>query len=379
MALAGWCAQCGAWTWVRGDGSCANGHAPSGVSNVYEAGEPAAAAPAASTAPGARPRDIVYDESLDVVLVSGSDLAAAIASSGITPGALAPSLGFAPAHDAAGRLAALDGRGAEILDHAVAMLADPARSAYVQFAVADESVGRLVLAWDQAMERVAVVARRGDEATLALRSPEEVHALLAGAIGLDGALEPLDVRLAVGATEAIVFVAVADTLRRARLDSLLTHTSPPGSFTAEQVTATLVAADAEDFRWALQMLDKVAPFRASALPSTTSVARALGELVKVGLLTITPADASSVALYGLDDAGVAACDAWTHEIGRLAITVSGARVGAVVRETLVLVRDARRLWLVDIADSGGAISCLGVNEAERLLGNLAGSQLPDNG
>jgi hypothetical protein len=347
---------------------------------VYEAGEPTSAAPAASAAaPSAPSRDIAYDEPLDVVLISGRDLAAAVASSGLTPGALAPVLGVAPAHDASARLGGLGGRAAEILDHAVAALADPARSGYVQFAVADESVGRLVLAWDQAMEQVAVVARRGDEATLALRSPEEVFGLLGGAIGLEGALEPLDVRLAVGATEAIVFVAVADTLRRGRLDSLLTHTSPPASFTAEQVTATLAAADAEDFRWALQMLDKVAPFRASALPSTTSVARALGELVKAGLLTITPADTSSVALYGLDDAAVAACDAWTHEIGRLAITVSGARDGAVVRETLLLVRDAQRLWLVDIAGDGGVVACLGVLEAELLLKTVSGVALPDNG
>lgn len=36
MARAGYCAECGANTWVNDDGTCARGHAASSVSGVYE-------------------------------------------------------------------------------------------------------------------------------------------------------------------------------------------------------------------------------------------------------------------------------------------------------------------------------------------------------
>lgn len=37
MPLAGWCSTCSQYVWVRPDGSCANGHAASCVSNTYDA------------------------------------------------------------------------------------------------------------------------------------------------------------------------------------------------------------------------------------------------------------------------------------------------------------------------------------------------------
>ena len=42
MAQAGYCAVCQSNVWLRTDGSCANGHAASCVSNAYEAGIPTA-------------------------------------------------------------------------------------------------------------------------------------------------------------------------------------------------------------------------------------------------------------------------------------------------------------------------------------------------
>lgn len=40
MARAGYCAECSANAWLDPDGSCANGHAATSVSNEYEAGAP---------------------------------------------------------------------------------------------------------------------------------------------------------------------------------------------------------------------------------------------------------------------------------------------------------------------------------------------------
>lgn len=42
MAQAGYCAVCQSNVWLRTDGSCANGHAASCVSNAHDAGTPTA-------------------------------------------------------------------------------------------------------------------------------------------------------------------------------------------------------------------------------------------------------------------------------------------------------------------------------------------------
>ena len=403
MALAGWCRQCSAFAWVMPDGSCPKGHTAADVSNTYET-DPAPEAPMTAAAPAdAAPADSESAASIqpepdpdphapadpdapaesvplpeaDTVRLKAADLAAAVARSGIAPGPLAPSFGAQPSPDAAGRLATLSGRSVQILDGAVAALADPPRVAVAQFSVADEAVTRLVMAWGATMEQVAVVARQGWDAAVSLRSPDEVFALLAGVVGLDGGLEPLDVRVELSPTQAMAWVALADTLRRARLHSMLLHGASSDTCTVADVMATLAAADAEDFRWALNMLDKVMPGRASALADAASVSAALEGLVAAGVLNSTPADEGDVALYGLADVGTAAFDAWSHELSRLAVTVHGmAEGGGSAAESVLMVRDARRLWLVAIGPERGALACLGVGAAQRVLRTVAGAAIP---
>jgi hypothetical protein len=401
VALAGWCRQCSAFVWVNPDGSCPKGHAPADVSNTYEtdpapqapvtAAAPADAAPAdAERAPSIQPEpdpdpdaDPAADaESVDLpeadtVRLKAADLAAAVARSGIAPGPLAPSFGAQPSPDAAERLATFSGRSVQILDGAVAALADPPRAAVAQFSVADEAVTRLVMAWGATMEQVAVVARQGWDAAVSLRSPDEVFALLAGVVGLDGGLEPFDVRVELSPTQAIAWVALADTLRRARLHSMLLHGAPSDTCTVADVMGTLAAADAEDFRWALNMLDKVMPERASALADAASVSAALEGLIAAGVLNSTPADEGDVALYGLADVGTAAFDAWSHELSRLAVTVHGmVEGGGTTAETVLMVRDARRLWLVAIGPERGALACPGMGAATQVLRTVAGAAIP---
>jgi len=369
------------------DGSCAKGHAAADVSGAYET-DPAPHAPAAADAgadaesatsigqdagaDGERP------PTADSVRLKPADLVAAVARSGIARGPLAPSFGVEPSPDADERLATLSGRSAEILDVAAAALADPPRSALAQFSVADEVVSRLTLAWSPMMGQVAVVARQGSDVAVSLRSPDEMFALLAGAIGLDGALEPLDARVELAPTQAIAWVALADTLRRARLQSMLMHVTPSGTCTVADVAATLAVAEAEDFRWALNMLDKVMPGCSSGLTSAASMTRALKGLVTAGVLNSTPAGDGFPALYGLADVGIAAFDAWSHEVSRLAVTVHGLAEGAgSTAETVLMVRDARRLWLVTIASERATLACLGVGAAERVLRTVAGAAIPE--
>lgn len=384
MTLAGWCGQCSAFVWVMPDGSCAKGHGAADVSNTYES-DPAPQAPVAATAVTAPTRtdawsttSIQHDADAETVRLKAADLVAAVARSGIVPGPLAPSFGAQPSPDAAERLAALSGRSAEILDGAAAALADPPRAALAQISVADEAVNRLIMAWSATMEQVAVVARQGWDAAVSLRSPDEVFALLAGAIGLDGALEPLDARVELSPTQAIAWVALADTLRRARLHSMLLHGAPSDTCTVADVMGTLAVADAEDFRWTLNMLDKVMPGGAAALADAASVANALEGLVAAGVLNSTPADDGFAALYGLADVGTAAFDAWSHEVSRLAVTVHGLAEGAgTTAETVLMVRDPRRLWLVTIGSERATLACLGVGAAERVLRTVAGAAVPE--
>jgi hypothetical protein len=385
VALAGWCGQCEAFVWVKPDGSCAKGHAVANVSRTYEtdtapqppviAAAPTDAWKTAPSAPDAEPENEI--PAADLVRLKTADLVAAVARSRSgAPGPLAPSFGAEPSADAAERLDALTGRAASILNGAAIALANPPRSALAQFSVADEAVNRLIMAWDATLEQVAVVARQGWDAAVSMPSTEEVFALFAGAIGLNGPLEPLDVRVELAPAQAIAWVALADTLRRARLYSMLMHGAPSDTCTAADVSETLAAADTEDYRWALNMLDKVMPGRASAL-GAAAVATALEGLVAAGVLNSTPADQDDVALYGLADVGTAAFDAWSHEVSRLAVTVHGlAKGGGTTAETVLMIRDARRIWLVAIGSERATLACLGVGAAERVLRTVAGAAIP---
>ncbi len=387
MALAGWCRQCSAFVWVLPDGSCAKGHGAAEVSNRYESDplpEPPAAAPTATSVAGAEAESanppaagIEAPPLAGSVRLQAGDLVAAIARAGIAKGPLAPSFEEEASPDAAERLDALPGPSAEILTVAVAALANPPRSAVAQFSVADEAVSRLALAWNATMEQIAVVARKSSEIAISLNSPDEVFALLAGVVGLDGGLEPLDARVELSRQQAIGWVALADTLRRARLQSMLIHGAPSDTCTVADVMGTLSAADAEDFRWALNMLDKVMPDASSAVANASAITEALEGLVSAGVLNKTPAGEGARALYGLADVGTAAFDAWSHELSRLAVTVHGLAEGSgTTAETVLMVRDARRLWLVAIGPERGALACLGVGAATQVLRTVAGAAIP---
>lgn len=387
MAVAGWCGQCAAFVWVKPDGSCANGHATGDVSNTYET-DPASQAPAAAPA-SANAGSATADEPdaganadrlppADTVRLKTADLVAAVARSGIAPGPLAPSFGVQASPDAAARLAAISGQSAEILEGAVAALANPARAALLQFSVVDETVSRLVLAWNPTMEQVAVVARDGIDVSVSVRSPDVVYALLAGTVGLDGFIEPVGARVELSPTQAISWVAAADTLRRSRLQSMLAHVTPTDRCTVADVAATVAAAEDDDFRWALNMLGRVMPAWSLALPDAASMAAALDGLVAAGVLDCIPAGDGMAALYGLADVGVAAFDAWSHEVSRLAVTVHGfADGGGTTAETVLMVRDARRLWVVTIGSARAGLACIGVGAAERVLRAVAGSAIPE--
>jgi hypothetical protein len=67
MAIAGWCASCGAYVYCNSDGGCVNGHPAAGVTNHYDPDTgvavtpPWAVAPAAEAAPAAAPVALAAD------------------------------------------------------------------------------------------------------------------------------------------------------------------------------------------------------------------------------------------------------------------------------------------------------------------------------
>ena len=56
---------------------------------------------------------------------------------------------------------------------------------------------------------------------------------------------------------------------------MLIHGAPSDTCTVADVMGTLSAADAEDFRWALNMLDKVMPDASSAVANASAITEAL--------------------------------------------------------------------------------------------------------
>jgi hypothetical protein len=311
-----------------------------------------------------------YDQATDTAVLSASEFERAIAASGLARSALSPRF------EGDGTVAAeasVPERGTWMLATCARAFASPLRTAELQLAVADESLRRLTLAWTaERPEDVAVIARRGEELFAGVRSPEEVAAMFLGALGSDGVLTDAGLRAPVASRDAIVLVAVADALRRARLRSELAHAMPPANVSTDEIAAELAGAAVEDFRWLLPLLAKVLPYSLRNLAEDSALTASLGRLAGAKLLAITDASEGAPALVGPAGEGEFLLDGLAHRVSVVAATVAELDGAAVATESMLLVRDASRLWVIDLAGEQGDVSSVGREALVGLASAIAG-------
>ncbi len=171
----------------------------------------------------------------------------------------------------------------EDVSWALGALADPARCLDLHTALGEEILRRVVLAWGHdGHPRIAVLEDDGEERRVGQRSTAHVRAAIVRALPANPT--PVTIRRALSASAAVVLVAVADHLRRARLTSLLDMARPDKRFTAADVRARLAQSGRDDFRWALNFLDKLWPSPLASHALARDVEGALAELDAAGLI-----------------------------------------------------------------------------------------------
>jgi len=302
-------------------------------------------------------------------LLTEAELYAALNSLGLTPNDLGlqpPSLeGQEIAADIYGTL---DASLRSKFKEAMTTLTVPAKMAQFHYTVADESISRSILAWppDEGDTIVAVV-RTGANRRVSIRSESDMGLLIAKLLGANDSLREEGISLLLSTEGILVFLAIVEHLRLVRYHSIQTHTEPVNIFNQEEVLARLADASTEDFRWPLLFVEKVMPVSITAALSPEDVARAIEELILVGLVDSVD-ETGVVQVYELAEAGVRIADSIVHEVSKVALGISAFREDDEIgHEVMLLVRSSFDLFLFDLAGQQGVVASLSAEALNQLM------------
>jgi len=260
---------------------------------------------------------------------------------------------------------------------ALETLADPLCVAELHYSIAEHSITRSRLAWPQREDMpLAVLTHRMDGFALTTRSKGEIEALLARVLAVDAGLASANLSVSLPAVTTLVGLAVMDAFRFSQLQSWLTHTAPPQSFSPANVVERIQDAKAQDFRWPLLFFDKVLPNDAMASIEDAEVVQALRDLEDAGVILSLADGESDPACFAFSDAGELIADGLLHAASKIALRVSRLIAeGEAGHEALLWVRDPNFLWLFDVAGQEGVIASLDRQAWKDLLSQILNPQL----
>jgi hypothetical protein len=249
-----------------------------------------------------------------------------------------------------------------LLTSAFLTLGEPLSVAALHYSVADHSLTRSYLAWPMGEdEPLAVLTRRSDDFALTTRSKSEIQNLLANLLAVEQGLISANLAVDLSAITTLVALGFMDAFRFAHLQSMLSHTAPPQSYSVEEVMERIRVADKEDFRWPLLFYEKILPNGTLQSIQEKEVLQAFEVLEEAGVLLslVDEVESSNLAFYTLSDAGALIADGLLHEASKVAMCVS-RMVGEseIGHEALLFVRDSNYLWLFDVSGREGTIASL---------------------
>ena len=166
---------------------------------------------------------------------------------------------------------------------AIGVLRAPAKVAYLNHTIADETVSRGVLAWTASIpDQIVALARSGILRRISYWKPSSLRASITRILAADTKLSDDAIGCKLSSTAVLTFLAILDRLRAVRLYSMLTHTEPSTMFSPDEIQERLAGAAVEDFRWRI-VPDKVLPGLAAAL-TANDVSTAFRELIEEHLI-----------------------------------------------------------------------------------------------
>jgi hypothetical protein len=268
----------------------------------------------------------------------------------------------------------LEGVIQERFTSALEILGDPQCVADFHYSIAEHSITRSYLAWSKTEdEPLAILTRRADGFALTTRSMQEIEALITQVLAIDDGLASANLAMSLSAVTTLVSLGLMDAFRFSHLQSWLTHTAPPQSYSAGDVLERVRGATSEDFRWPLLFFEKILPNGTIASIKEEEVVQALGVLEDAGVvLSLSDDEASSnPRLFAFSDAGELIADGLLHTASKVALRISRiVGEGEVGHEALLFVRDPNYLWLFDIAGQEGVVASLDCQSWDELSGQL---------
>ena len=256
------------------------------------------------------------------------------------------------------------------LSSLVQALADPTKAGRLHHSIADQSIGRVALAWHPALgDDIATLTAVGAECRLGLRSAGSLRLMAEQVLALGSVGEEGIQRIALGTPAALVWLAVLDQLRYARLASLIDHCAPVEVFGGADVSARFEQSRQEDFRWPLNFVARLAPLPLHELDVARDPSLALSELEVARLVERVSGD-QATPTFELSPGGAAAADAILHDVSKLALGVTQTLERGAVTDIVLLVRSALALHLFYLSGGESAFGGATGVDADNLLGHM---------
>ncbi len=260
---------------------------------------------------------------------------------------------------------------------AIATLAAPVRIGTFHYALGEEALNRMILAWG-GMTGTSVVAmvHTGDESgwSIAMLDPDALAELLASVLLSNVALKPGRIHMALSQDSALVLLAILHLLRHGRLNALLRHEPSPVGFDAAAIPEAMEATGQDDYRWPLLFFDKVLPFSLNGLVWEEQIEPALKELADRGVIEKVKGGKDTWALTALGYQ-LAVADAQHMTKAGLRITQSADEDSLKGHETFLFMRALQDVIMYDLGGKEAVVASVSFEDLATLAKNVL--TLPD--
>lgn len=244
-----------------------------------------------------------------------------------------------------------------LFDLCLQVLGNPDQVLRMHYSLGDTRVSRSAMAESTQHPGTCVtLAQAGTNLRVSLRSPLELRMLVYDVLSVDNALLPTKLGCDLSTEAAATFLALLDQYRRSWMLSLLHHASPDVPLKLADVRERLQKAGMEDFRWSLNLTDKLLPIPVSDLKVAGDPGPALSELEEVGLVEALNGEKT---LFEFTEAGEALAEGNKQAASRMVISrTTLSEEQEPLCDVFVLTRTPFDLFLILMSGGDASLSTL---------------------
>ena len=173
----------------------------------------------------------------------------------------------------------------DLFDRAVKVLANPKQVITINYTLADTVVGRPTLATSDLLPGVWVtLTNTCDPYQISLRSEPEIKFWLGDILAASSTVVTNQLGTDLSTAGLLTFLAALEHTKRSWMISALNHLEPITAFGIKDIEEQLSSAKADDFRWVLNLTDKLIPFPIAEMPFKDDLIPCVEELIGAELI-----------------------------------------------------------------------------------------------